>query len=109
VFARVNQVTFASLGYPLSVFNKKLYSHNPCHLIVVGPQADVVHPRLVSVVGFLLIHLIFWRYSERWELLKALLIVVDERELSSLCNCASVTKAHHQGNSDLQLLSQELD
>jgi len=25
--------------------------HNPCHLILVGPQADVVHPRLVSVVG----------------------------------------------------------
>ena len=26
--------------------------YHPSHLIVVGPQADVVHPRLVSVVGF---------------------------------------------------------
>jgi len=25
--ARVNKVTSASLGYPLSVFNRKLYSH----------------------------------------------------------------------------------
>ena len=27
-FARVNKVTSASLGYPLSVFNKKLYSQS---------------------------------------------------------------------------------
>jgi len=26
--------------------------HNPCHVIVVGPQADFVHPCLVPVVGF---------------------------------------------------------
>ena len=26
--------------------------YNPCHLIIGDPQTDVVHPRLVVVVGF---------------------------------------------------------
>jgi len=49
--------------------------------------------------GFRLIHPILWRYSDRWRLLKALLIVVDARELSSLCNCASVTEGSSPGTS----------
>ena len=42
-FARVNKVTSASLRYPLSVFNKKIYSQTVTNILLTGTTELIKH------------------------------------------------------------------